>query len=136
MSKHSIELSAEQRRQLERLVKAGKAAARLIQHARILLKTDSSEDGPGWTDQQIQEAFGVGRTTIWRVRQRFLTTGLADALDRREQPERPEKRKLDGEKEAHLIALICAGPPKEQERWSLRLLAEKLVQLGEVEQIS
>lgn len=136
MSKHSIELAPEQRQQLERLMKAGKAPARQILHAQILLKTDSSEQGPSWTDQQIQSAFGVGRTTIWRVRESFLMTGLPAALARREQPDRPEKRKLDGEKEAHLIALICAGPPEDQARWSLRLLAEKLVQLGEVEQIS
>jgi len=136
VSKHTIELTFEQRQQLKQLVKAGKAPARQILHAQILLKTDSSEQSPAWTDQQIQNAFGVGRTTIWRVRERFLRTGLRDALARREQPDRPEKCKLDGEKEAHLIALICAGPPEDQERWSLRLLAEKLVQLGEVEMIS
>lgn len=103
---------------------------------KILLKTDSGEQGPSWADQPIQSAFGVGRTTIWRVRERFLRTGLSAALARRGQPDRPAKRKLDGEKEAHLIALICAGPPETQERWSLRLLAEKLVQLGETETIS
>lgn len=118
MKKHSIELRQEQRQKLEELINHGTAPARQIRHAHILLKTDTSQWGPRWTDQQIQEAFGVGKSTIWRVRRRFAERGLEDALKRRPQPDRPHKRKLDGEKEAHLIALTCGAKPEGEGRWS------------------
>jgi hypothetical protein len=130
MKEQSIELMQEQRQTLEQLVSQGTAPARQIRHAHILLKDDNSEWGPNWSDQQIQEAFGVGKSTIWRVRRRFAEQGLDDALKRRPQPERPGKRKLDGEKEAHLIALTCGEKPEGEGCWSLRLLANKLVKLG------
>lgn len=136
MKKLTIKLSQEQRASLEHLLAAGTASARKIMHVHILLKADSSEQGPQWSDEQIHEAFGVGKSTIWRVRRRFVEQGLEDALTRRPQPERPTQRKLDGEKEAHLIALTCGEKPEGEGQWSLRLLAEKLVQMGEVEQIS
>ena len=136
MKKNSVKLTQEQRQQLLQLIRSGKAPARKIMHAHILLKVDSSPDGPNWSDKQIQQAFGVGEASIWRVRRRFLEQGLADALNRRPQPERPEKRKLNGELEAHLIALTCGKKPEGEGRWSLRLLANKLVVLGEVEQVS
>ena len=136
MKKYCVKLNAEQRKQLEQVIRSGKAAARTIMHAHILLKVDASSDGPNWSDKQIQQAFGVGESTIWRVRCRFLDQGLDDALNRRPQPERPEKRKLHGEVEAHLIAITCGEKPEGEGRWSLRLLANKLVVLGEVEQVS
>jgi len=107
MKKNSIELTQEQRQMLEQWLSRGTAPARQIRHAQILLKADTSEWGPKWPDQQIQEAFGVSKSTIWRVRCHFAEQGLDEALKRRPQPERPSKRKLDGEKEAHLIALTC-----------------------------
>lgn len=136
MKKLTIKLSQEQRASLDHLLAAGTAAARKIMHVHILLKAESSEQGPQWSDEQIHEAFGVGKSTIWRVRGRFVEHGLEDALARRPQPERPAQRKLDGEKEAHLIALTCGEKPEGEGRWSLRLLADKLVQVGEVEQVS
>jgi transposase len=135
MKKNSIELSQEQRQGLEHLVSTGKASARKIKHAEVLLKIDSSEHGANWSDDQVKAAFGVGETTIWRIRRRFRDQGLEDALNRRRQPERPEKRKLDGEQEAHLIALTCSPAPDGYQRWTMRLLADKLVELGYVEQI-
>jgi len=105
-------------------------------HAHILLKVDSSPSGPDWSDEQIQQTLGVGAATIWRVRRRFVEQGVEDALNRRPQPERPEKRKLTGEVEAHLIALTCGEKPEGEGRWSLRLLAHKLVVLQEVEEVS
>lgn len=136
MKKNSVKLTQEQRQQLEQLIGSGRAPARKIMHAHILLKVDSSSDGPDWSDKQIQQAFGVGESTIWRVRRRFLEQGLDDALNRRPQPQRPEKRKLHGELEAHLIAITCGEKPEGEGRWSLRLLANKLVALGEVEEVS
>jgi transposase len=136
MTKHIICLSQEQRQSLERLIKAGHAPARHILHAQILLKGDQGPDGPNWSNQQIQEAFGAVESTIWRVRTRFLREGLPAAVQRRAQPDRPEKRKLTGEQEAHLIALACQKPPDGRERWTLRLLADKLVELEIVEEVS
>jgi transposase len=136
MEKIIINLSQEQRASLQQLIAAGTAPVRKVTHAHILLKTDSSEPGANWSDEQIREAFGVGMATIWRVRRRFVEQGLDDVLNRRQQPERPEKRIFDGEKEAHLIALTCGEKPQGEGEWSLRLLSERLVKLGHVEQVS
>lgn len=136
MKKESIELTKEQRAELEEVIKKGTARARKIQHAHVLLKIDSSEAGSNWSDQQVKEAFEVSIPTIWRIRQRFLEQGLNHALNRRPQPERPEKRKIDGEQEAHLIAVTCSQAPEGYKRWSMRLLADKLVELGYFEEIS
>lgn len=121
---------------LESLLTGGKATARSQTHARILLKADQAEGGPGWTDEQIAEAFSVGRATVERVRKRFVERGLLDALVRRPQPERPQKLKMDGELEARLVTLACSQTEGGQKRWTMRMLAEKLVQLGYVDQIS
>lgn len=135
MKKHSIELTKEQRTELEEVIKKGQTRARKLQHAHVLLKIDAGEEGPDWSDQQIHEAFGVGKSTIWRIRQRFVEQGLSDALNRRPQPERPEKRKVYGEHEAHIIALTCSSPPEGHQRWTMRLLAGKMVELGYFEHI-
>jgi len=135
MKKKSIVLSKEQRQALEQLASKGAAPARKIKHAEVLLKIDESEHGPNWSDKQVKEAFGVGEATIWRLRQRFFGQGLEDPLNRRPQPERPEKRKVDGEQEAHLIALTCSPVPEGYQRWTMRVLADKLVELGYFEQI-
>ena len=136
MKKHIVQLTQEERKHLEQLIGSGNAPARKIMHAHILLKVDSGPEGPQWSDEQIQQAFGVGAATIWRVRRRCVERGVEDALNRRPQPERPEKRKLTGEGEAHLIALTCGEKPEGEGRWSLRLLANKLVTLEEVEEVS
>lgn len=136
MSKYIVKLDAEQRGGLEQQIRSGQAPARKLMHARILLKADSGEHGPNWSDTHISEALEVSIPTIWRVRRRFVEQGLDDALNRRPQPERPSKRIFDGEKEAHLIALTCGEKPEGEGRWSLRLIAERLVKVGEVEQVS
>jgi transposase len=136
MKKNSIVLTSEQRRDLEALISAGQAPARKITHARILLKADCGPQGPRWSGRQIHEALDVGETTVRRVRHSFAQGGLQAALTRRPQAPRPEKRKLDGEQEAHLIALMCNQPPQGYERWSMRLVADKLVELEIVESVS
>jgi transposase len=136
MSKYSVRLSLHQRKSVEQVVRSGTAPARKIMHAQILLKADKGEQGPGWSDQQIRDAIGVGESVIRRVRQRFVEQGLEDALNRRQQPARPAKQKLDGEQEAHLIALMCTQQPEGQERWTLRTLADRLVELEIVESVS
>ena len=136
MKKYIVKLNQEQRQQLEELISRGRAAARKVMHARALLKTDQGEHGPGWSDERIAEALEVGLATIERIRRRFAQEGFDDALNRRPQPERPQKRKITGEEEAHLIALCCGKPPEGHERWTVRLLADRFVQLGYVDQVS
>lgn len=130
MTKYSVQLTEEQRQELKHLIRSGVAPARQIMHAQILLKSDRSEAGPEWTDQQIQDTFGVGETQVKHVRQRFVENGLQDALCRRPQPPRPDKRVLNGRHEAYLIALTCSPKPEGYEHWSVRLLAHKMVELG------
>src|SRR5450631_647387 len=136
MSKYSVKLNPEQRKMVEEIVKKGEAPARKIMHANILLKTDTGEHGPRWSMQKIQEAFAVGSTTVKEVRKRYVESGIEDALNRREQPERPKKRKIAGEQEAHLIAILCTQKPEGQEKWTLRALADRLVELEIVEEVS
>ncbi len=136
MKKYIVQLDLQQRQMLESLLSGGKESARSQAHARILLKADQGSQGPAWTDEQIAEALEVGRATVERVRKRFVEGGLFDALVRRPQPERPEQRKMDGELEARLVTLACSQTESGQKRWTMRMLAEKLVQLGYVDQIS
>jgi transposase len=128
--KFVVRLSAEERSQLESLVAKGKAAARRLTRARILLKADCSPLGPAWSDEQISDALDLGAITVHRVRRSFVEGGLDGALVRRPVPRRP--RLLDGDQEAHLIALACGSPPAGRCRWTLRLLADRLVELGHV----
>jgi transposase len=123
-------LTAEQRSALEGSIASGRAPARRIAHARILLKADEGGDAPGraWTDTEIASALEVSRSTVYRVRTRFAREGLRAALVHRP-PRRTKPKKLDGLQEAHLIALACSEPPKGHERWSVRLLADRFVQL-------
>lgn len=136
MKKSIVKLSQAQRQQLEERINQGQAAARQLMHARVLLKADQGEHGPSWKDGRIAEALEVSLPTIERIRQRFVEQGFDDALNRRPQPERLEKRKINGQLEAHLIALCCGKPPEGHERWSVRLLADSFVQLGYVDQVS
>src|SRR6266567_4908517 len=133
--KYEVALSEEQRQVLRHLISSGKAPARKLAHARILLKIDRTVPGNDWTDEQIAEALEVSRYTVMRVRQRFVEHGLDDALSHRQAPQ-DRSRALDGEQEAHLIALSCSPCPEGQERWTLRMLADRMVQLEYIEQIS
>jgi transposase len=133
--KYIVTLTQEERRMLQEMLSRGKAAARKLMHARILLKADVAAGGPGWNDEAIVEALEVGRATVERVRKEFVEEGLLAALERRK-PRRQYPRKLDGDGEAHLIALACQKPPEGHRRWSLKLLADRLVQLEYVDEIS
>ena len=133
--KYVVVLTAAERAQLQPLIAAGTAPARKLGHARVLLKADKGPGGPGWTDAAIADAVEISQPTISRIRQQFVEAGLEPALNRRA-PRRVYARKLDGEQEARLIALTCSEPPAGQVRWSLRLLADKLVELEIVEAIS
>jgi|SRR5580700_7254181 len=133
--KYIVKLSDEERQRLETLVSQGKAAARKIQRAWILLKADAQAAGPAWSDEQIREAFAVSLVTIYRVRQTFVEEGFEAVLTRAPKS-RHRHRKLDGEQEAHLIALACSQPPPGRCRWTIRLLAGKLVELGHTERVS
>ena len=136
MEKYIVELTSGERKELSELVSKGKAAARKITHARILLQSDASADGPSWTDKQISEAFWVHTNTVHGVRRRFVEHGLGAALDRKKQDRPSRQRLVDGDLEAHLIALRCSDPPEGTDRWTLRLLAEKLVELQYIPKIS
>jgi len=126
---------AEERAQLEGMLSKGKAAARTLMHARILLKADEGVAGPRLSDDQIAEAVEVNRSTVERVRMRCVEEGVEAAL--RPRPSRQvHPRKLDGVQEAHLVVLACSPAPKGRNRWSLRLLADKLVELEVVGDVS
>ena len=135
MKKYRVILTEEQRQQLQHMISAGQALARQQAHARIMLKADQSEQGPGWSDEQISQALEVSLPTIERVRKRFVQEGLEQATKRRPQPERPEKRKIAGVQEAHLIALSCEPAPPGYQRWSVRLLADRFVVAETGEQV-
>jgi hypothetical protein len=134
-TKYEVRLSDEERARLRTLVGRGVAIARRLTHARILLKADHSDAGPGWTDAAIAGALEVGLSTVARVRQRYVAAGLEAALDRKG-PDRVYERKLDGAGEARLIAVTCSAPPAGHARWTLKLLAARLVALEVVESIS
>jgi transposase len=133
--RHIVMLSEPERAQLHTLIGQGAAPARALTHARILLKANQGEAGPGWTDRVIAEAFEVHPATVARVRQQYVTAGL-DAGVHRKPPARQYRRKLDGEQEARLVALACSAPPEGRKRWTLRLLADRLVELEVVEDLS
>lgn len=136
MKKYRVTLTAEERQQLHQLIAADKAAARKLAHARILLKADAAPGGPAWPDDRIAQAIEVNRTTVERVRQRFVEQGLEAALVRKPQDRPSRERKLDGAAEARLVALACSDPPAGRSAWTLQLLADKLVELQIVDSIS
>jgi transposase len=132
MKKYRVTLTEEERKTLEQLISRGKGAARKLLHARILLKAD---ENVGWSDERISEALDVSLSTIGRVRERFVEEGLEVALERKA-PQRVYQRRLDGAQEAHLVALVCSPPPEDRGRWTLQLLADKMVELDDVESVS
>jgi hypothetical protein len=132
---YRVVLSEEERAYLRTLVGSGIASARLLTRARILLKADHGEGGPGWADAAIAGALDVDPSTVLRVRRQFVTDGLTATLERK-RPDRVYERTLDGKGEAQLIALACSVPPDGAAQWSLRLLADELVRLEVVETIS
>ncbi len=133
--RYSVMLTETERDELRRLIVAGTAPARKLTHARVLLKADQGREGPGWADERIAEAVEVSQPTISRIRKQYVEEGLEAALNRRA-PNREYHRKLDGEQEARLIALACGAPPEGYARWSLRLLADKVVELEIADEVS
>ena len=130
--KYRVTLTPEERAELQRMVGSGRAAARKLNHARILLKADEGWGGPGLSDEEVAEEVESGRVTVARVRRRFVEQGLEAALVPKP-PARVYARKLDGDGEAHLVALACSSPPAGRKRWTLQLLADRLVTLGHAE---
>lgn len=130
-----VVLSDDQRAELRTLIGSGVAPTRQLTRARILLKADHDEAGPGWSDAMIACALEVNPSTVQQVRRQFVQEGLAATLDRK-RPDRVYEHLLDGKAEAHLIAVACSSPPEGQARWSLRLLAGELVRLEVVPAIS
>ncbi len=129
--KYIVDLQEEERQNLNRIIRSGKHSARKIRWAHALLKADD-----GWKDQKISEALDISLPTVQRIRQRFVEKGLDVALGTHSHKPRPHLQRLDGEQEAKLIALACSQAPEGYTRWSLRLLAEKVVELQIVEQVS
>ncbi len=133
--KYIVSLTPEERQILEHLTKKGKALAYQRNHAQILLKADTNQENGGWSDEAISKALDISVSTVERVRRLFVEQSLSAALSRHS-PSNTKKHKLDGEKEAYLIAMACSQPPEGQARWTLRLLAERMVQLDYVDSIS
>lgn len=132
--KYIVRLSAEERSELEAMVTKGKGAAYKIKHANILLAADV--EGPAWPDQQIAQAYCCHARTVENVRRRLVLEGLAAALARKKQAYPSHPPKLDGKGQARLTALACSQPPEGRDRWTLQLLADRLVELNVVDSIS
>lgn len=134
--RYIVTLTVEERKILQQMIRAGHEKARKLTRARILLKADQGENGPAWTDLRISQALEVGVSTIERLRKRFVEDGFEACLKRRPDSKVWNRQKMDGHQEAQLIALVCGDPPTGRSQWSLRLLADKLVELKVVETIS
>ena len=134
-TKYAVNLTEAERARLRTLIGQGRAPARQLARARILLKANQGEGGPGWTDAAIAGALDVHPASVARVRREYVTAGLDAALARKA-PDRVYPRKLDGAQEAQLVALACSAPPAGHARWTLRLLADALVRLEVVGGIS
>jgi transposase len=136
MVRYVVKLTEEERAALQAMVSRGKAAARKLTHARILLNADAAPEGIGRTDQEIHETLGVGLSTIYRVRQRFVEESFDAAIHPRPAPPRPGKRKIPQEVEKQLVTLACSDPPEGRCCWTLELLGDRLVELKLVESVS
>jgi hypothetical protein len=134
--KYLVTLSDEERVHLDGLISSGKRSARTVTRAHILLKADQADGGPTWDDGRIADAFGCWRRTVERVRQRFVESGLEAALTHKAQDRPSRTPVLDGAAEARLIAVACSEPPDDRPAWTLKLLADKLVELEVVESVS
>ncbi len=134
--KYILKLTAEERAELQSIVSKGKAAAWKIQRSYALLQCDQGPDGPGWTDEQIAAAYGVTTRSLESWRKQAVASGPLSLLERKPRTIAPEAYKLDGDGEARLVTVACSQPPAGAARWTLRLLADRLVELEIVESIS
>ena len=144
VKKYRVTLTGAERDELAAVLARGKADVRKLKHAQALLRADEAaaeaadgtDAGPGWSDIRVAEAVGVGVATVQRLRQRFVEDGFVAALSTYRMGERVHERKLDGAQEAHLVALACGTPPEGRARWTLRLLADRLVELRHTDAVS
>src|SRR5580704_10353310 len=136
VKKYVVKLSEDERNQLNEMIRKGKSSARRLMKARILLKADVSEGGEGWSDSRIIKALETSASMVYRVRKQLVEEGFEAVLSRKQRATPAVQRIFDGEKEAKLIALTCSKPPKGRARWSLRLLENKVVELGNVDRAS
>jgi hypothetical protein len=134
-TRYIVTLTSDERAALDRLLTAGKAPARKLTRARMLLKIDAGEHGPAWTDEEVLDALDTSASTVLRLRRRFIEQGFEAALDDK-RAERVYDRRLDGAAEARLVALACSTPPEGRATWTLQLLADRLVELHVVDTIS
>ena len=134
MAKYIVRLTTEERTQVTELISTGRRAASVLARARILLKADASEGGPDWSDRKVAEAVETSLSSVQRVRQACVEEGLAAALEQ-QRPTGRQSRKLEGAQEARLVALTCSAPPEGRARWTLQLLADRLVALEVVDTI-
>jgi len=132
--KYIVRLTAEEKKELENLVKKGKTQAYRIKHANILLAVDA--DGPNWPDHQVAKAYKCHQNTVVNVRQRFVEQGFQAALERKKQQAPSRKRIIDGENEARLISIACSKPPEGSAKWTMQMLADELVALKVVDCVS
>ena len=132
--KYIVRLTAEERKELENLVKKGKTQAYRIRHANVLLAVDA--DGPNWPDHQAAKAYKCHQNTVVNVRQRFVEQGFQAALERKEQQSPSRKRIVDGESEAPLLSIACSKPPEGCAKWTMQMLADELVGLKVVDSVS
>lgn len=135
VEKYVVRLTAEERTELEAMTRQRRIAADKQLRAKLLLHADEGALGPAWQDQQLIEAFGVSRSKVMRLRKQLVLEGLEASLSRRTTTQ-PRRRKLDGEQEARLVAVACSAPPAGRAKWTMQLLADKLVELNVVESIS
>jgi len=133
--KHRVTLTETERSELKALIARGRTAGYRIRHAQILLATDEIPENAEWTDKKIAKAYGTTEKSIGNLRRRFVEKGLSAALERQKR-ETPPKIKIDGEIEAKIVALTCSEAPEGYSQWSLRLLADKVVELGIMENVS
>lgn len=132
MKQYVVELTSEERSQLQQIIAKGNTTCYRIKYAQVLLKADQGKDGPAWSDPKIAEAFECDLSTVYRLRKRLVEEGFDAVLQHGNKGKR-KQRKLDGKAEAHLIALACSQPPEGRQRWTVRLLAGELVSLGIVD---
>src|ERR1700747_3279449 len=136
VKKYVVRLSAEERQQLEAMIRKGKGPARRLLKARILLKADVSDAGPGWSDSRIIAALDTSASMVYRVRKQLVEEGFEAVLTRKQRATPAVRPIFDSEREANVIALACSKPPKGRARWTLRLLENKVVELGIVDRAS
>ncbi len=133
---HQVILSKVDREYLETYLRAGTHSTRLLNRVRVLLFADRGDFGPAWKDKKIMEAVGVSDFTVWTLRKKFSAEGLESAINRKNYDTSNRDRKLDGDGEAKLIAMVMGKPPEGHAQWSLRLIADRMVELEIVDGIS